>query len=171
MNVKINSRKGIEELLTYDFRIKEGWAKEKKSPFDSTSIISFYDPPDRRGIREDYKPVDFSGITDRLFQIPLHDIDIEILGEFGLTYASYLPQVNELAEFVYDAKNDGLDIICQCEYGQSRSAGCAAAICEHFYGDGIKIFADYRYYPNQLVYNKVFDALEGLKTSVASSTN
>ena len=61
-----------------------------------------------------------------------------------------------------------MDIICQCEYGQSRSAGCAAAIREHFYSDGIKIFADYRYYPNQLVYNKVFDALEGLKNSVGN---
>jgi len=53
-----------------------------------------------------------------------------------------------------------LDFICQCEYGQNCSAGCATAIWEHFCGKGIKIFADYRYYPNQLVYNKLFDALE-----------
>lgn len=31
---------------------------------------------------------------------------------------------------------------------------------EHFYGDGIEIFADYRYYPNQLVYNKLKAALD-----------
>ena len=45
-------------------------------------------------------------------------------------------------------------------YDQSRSAGCAAAILEHFYRRGIDIFADYKYYPNQVVYHKVFDALE-----------
>ena len=83
-----------------------------------------------------------------------------MLDEFNLTYDTYLPEADKLAEFIYDAKKMGFDIICQCEYGQSRSAGCAAAIREHFYGDGIKIFADYRYYPNQLVYNKLYDALE-----------
>ena len=44
--------------------------------------------------------------------------------------------------------------------GCARSAACAAAIREHFYGEGIEIFADYRYYPNQLVYNKLKAALD-----------
>ena len=52
-----------------------------------------------------------------------------------------------------------LDILCQCEYGQSRSAACAAAILEYFDATGISVFADYRYYPNQVVYHKVMDAL------------
>ena len=56
-------------------------------------------------------------------------------------------------------KNDGLDIICQCEYGESRSSGCAAAILEYFYKTGNFCFTDYRYYPNQVIYHKVFDAL------------
>lgn len=51
-------------------------------------------------------------------------------------------------------------IICQCDYGQSRSAACAAAIIEYFEHRGISIFADYRYYPNQLVFNKIYEALE-----------
>ena len=34
------------------------------------------------------------------------------------------------------------------------------AILEHFYRRGIDIFTDYKYYPNQVVYHKVFDALE-----------
>ena len=70
------------------------------------------------------------------------------------------PEVDDLAEFIFNAKKEGKDIICQCEYGESRSSGCAAAIHEYFYKDGIKIFADYRYYPNQMVYHKVYDALE-----------
>ena len=60
----------------------------------------------------------------------------------------------------FQCKKEGKDIICQCEYGESRSSGCAAAIHEYFYKDGIKIFADYRYYTNQMVYHKVYDALE-----------
>ena len=39
-------------------------------------------------------------------------------------------------------------------------AACAAAILQHFEKRGIEIFADYRYYPNQLIYNQIFDALE-----------
>ena len=158
MNIRILSRQ-VEEAIMYEFV----FFKEKnngKSLFANTAIISFYDPPNKRGVREDYEPVDYSGITDRLFQIALHDIDIDVLNEFGLDYSSYFTEADELAEFIYKAKKDGFDFICQCEHGQSRSAGCAAAIREHFYGDGIKIFADYKYYPNQLVYNKLYDALE-----------
>lgn len=36
---------------------------------------------------------------------------------------------------------------------------CAAAMKEHFEKSGIDIFADYRYYPNQLIFNKLRDAL------------
>ena len=146
MTVNIYSRKAIEELL------HEGFP-------DNVAVISFCDTQPQR-IDRDYKPVDYSGKTDRVFLIALHDIDIEILGDFCLTYETYMPEVDELAGFIYAAKHDGLDILCQCEYGQSRSAGCAAAIREHFNRDGIQVFADYRYYPNQLVFNKVFNALE-----------
>ena len=76
-----------------------------------------------------------------------------------LDYDTYLPEADALAAFICQARADGLDILCQCEYGQSRSAACAAAILEYFNGTGISIFADYRYYPNQVVYHKVMDAL------------
>ena len=76
-----------------------------------------------------------------------------------LTADTYFPEAQALAEFIICAERDGLDILCQCEYGQSRSAACAAAIKEYFFGNGITVFADYRYYPNQLVFNKVYDAL------------
>ena len=51
-------------------------------------------------------------------------------------------------------------LICQCEYGQSRSAGVAAAIIEFTTGGGIRIFADDRYYPNKFVFRKVYNALK-----------
>jgi len=91
--------------------------------------------------------------------ICIYDLDPSSLSDFGLSMKTYFPEADALASFIYKAKKDGLDIICQCEYGQSRSAGCAAAILQHFSKNGIEIFADYRYYPNQLIYNKMLEAL------------
>lgn len=151
MDVSIYSRKAMEALL------QEGFP-------DKITVISFYDSEIKRE-DDEYKPVNYSGNTDRVFQVALHDIDLEILGEYNLTYDTYFPEVDDLAKFIYAAKADGMGIICQCEYGQSRSAACAAAILEHFHQSGISIFADYKYYPNQMVYHKIFDALENLKHS------
>lgn len=146
MKVQIYSRKAIEELLQGDFP-------------KNTAVISFYDPPSKR-TGEVFKPVDYKGKAERVFTVPIYDIDIEILEDYGLTFETYFPEVGSLAEYIQQAYKDGLDIICQCEYGQSRSAACAAAILQYYYNDGISIFADYRYYPNQLVYNKIKNALD-----------
>lgn len=145
MKVDIYSRKAVEELLKNDFP-------------KNTAVISFYDPPNIR-TGEISKPVDYKGKSERLFTAAVHDIDIDILEDYGLTFDTYFLEAESLAEFIRRAHNDGLDIICQCEYGQSRSAACAAAILEHYCKDGISIFADYRYYPNQLIFNKVRKAL------------
>lgn len=149
MKVEIYSRKAIEKIL------------EKNFP-RNTAVISFYDPPGKLR-NKDYKPVDYKGRAERLFQVAIHDIDLTVLPDFGLNYETYFPEADRLGKFIYQAKNDGLDIICQCEYGESRSSGCAAAILEHFFKTGIFVFADYRYYPNQVVYHKVFEALEKRK--------
>lgn len=148
MEVSIYSRKAIGELI------------EKVFP-QNTAVISFYTPKNKRDYAE--KRVDYSGVCDRVFYVGIPDIDIEILSDYGYTYKTYLAEADELAKFIDKAKGNGLDIICQCDYGQSRSAACAAAILQHFEGRGIDVFSDYRYYPNQLVYHKVFDALEKLK--------
>ena len=148
MEVSIYSRKAIGELI------------EKGFP-QNTAVISFYTPKSKRDYKE--SRVDYSGVCGRVFYVGIPDIDIEILSEYGYTYETYLAEADELAKFIDKAKENGLDIICQCDYGQSRSAACAAAILQHFEGRGIDVFSDYRYYPNQLVYHKVFDALEKLK--------
>ena len=146
LKISIYSRKSIEKLLEKDFP-------------ENAVVISFYDPPGKFRDAE-YRPVDYSAKTNCVFQAALHDIDLSVLPKYHLTYETYFPEVDDLAEFIFNAKKEGKDIICQCEYGESRSSGCAAAIHEYFYKDGIKIFADYRYYPNQMVYHKVYDALE-----------
>jgi len=143
MQVSIYSREAVVKLLQSDFP-------------ENVAVISFYDPPSAYSD----PPVDYSAKTDRVFKIAIHDIDLTVLPEYHLTYDTYFPEADQLAEFIYEAKSDGLDIICQCEHGESRSAGCAAAILEHFFRNGISVFADYRYYPNQVIYHKVFDALE-----------
>lgn len=149
MKVDIYSRKAIEKLLQSDFP-------------KNVAVISFYDPANQKTGKRD-KPVDYSHKTNRIFPVAIHDIDLEILPKYGLTYDTYFPEADDLAKFIYSAYNDNLNIICQCEYGQSRSAACASAILEHFYHNGISVFADYRYYPNQMVFHKVFDALNHLK--------
>lgn len=151
MDVTIYSRDEIEEiLLNGDFP-------------PNTATISFYDPYIKK-IDPHYKHVDYGDKCGRVFFVELDDLDLDYLGENGLTYDIYFPEVDELVKFVYSAYAYGMDIICQCEYGQSRSAGCAAAILEHFYKNGISIFIDYKRYPNQVVYHKIFDALESVKT-------
>ena len=145
MKINIHSRSSIGEL------IQKGFPKK-------TAVISFYTPKSKREYAE--SRVNYSGVCDRVFYVGIPDIDIEILGDYGYTYETYLAEADELAKFICRAKTDGLDIICQCDYGQSRSAACAAAILQYYEGRGIEVFADYRYYPNQLVYNKVFEALK-----------
>ena len=145
MEVSIYSRKAIGELIVKGFP-------------QNTAVISFYTPKNKRDYEENR--VNYDGVCSKVFYVGIPDIDIEILDDYGYTYETYLAEADELAKFIYEARVDGLDIICQCDYGQSRSAACAAAILEHFERHGIDIFADYRYYPNQLVYHKVFEALE-----------
>ena len=146
MKIRIFSRQAVEELIATDFP-------------ENTAVISFYDPPSKR-THADYAPVDYQNKCAKLFQVGVHDIDLEILGDYGLTFDTYLPEAEKLAAFIIDSIKKGHDIICQCEHGQSRSAACAAAILEFMSRSGIKVFADYRYYPNQLIFNKIYKALK-----------
>ena len=148
MKVDIYSRKAIKELM------KKGFPQ-------NTAVISFYTPKNKRDCEENR--VNYDGVCNKFFYVCIPDIDIEILADYGYTYDTYLAEADKLARFIYEARAEGLDIICQCDYGQSRSAACAASILQHFEERGIDIFADYRYYPNQLVYHKIFDALEKVK--------
>lgn len=135
VSVAIYSRNFIEDYLL------------PESFFKNTAIISFYDP-NRYNIDKSYTLVDYSNKTDNVLYVPLDDFQTE------------LPEAEKIAEFVYSAKSKELQIICQCESGQNRSAGCAAAILEHFNRAGNSIFSDDRYHPDEMVYYAVLDALE-----------
>ena len=151
MKVEIYSRKAMKK------RLQEG-------PLYDTAVISFYDPPTSR-TSAGYGPLDYGDKCSNVFPVAVYDIDLEVLPEVGLTFDTYLPEAKRLALFIKTAAECDLDIVCQCEYGQSRSAACAAAIKEYYDHDGISIFADYRYYPNQLIFNKVLDALKTVNSA------
>ena len=101
-----------------------------------TAIISFYDPISPR-TPKDYHKVNYCGVCDNVFYVGIHDIDIEILEDYGLTYDTYFPEAAELADFIVESIEKHHTIICQCEYGQSRSAACAAAIKEFYDKSGM----------------------------------
>lgn len=147
MKVTIYSRKKIERYLL-------------GSVPNNMAVISFYDPAIGNHERDAITPVDYSGKIKRVFPIAIEDIYYDELDDYGIGYEDYFPEADALAEFILQAEKDGFDIICQCEYGQSRSAGCAAAILEFFYHDGISVFADFKYCPNQMIFHKVYDALQ-----------
>ena len=85
MNVKIYSKKAIEELLN------------KADRLENTAVISFYDPPNVGSGRA--KPVDYKGKTDMLFQVAVNDIDIEDLIQeeetvITLTNSGYIKRIS-----------------------------------------------------------------------------
>lgn len=141
MCVSFYSRENIENLIAAGIS------------FMNCAVISFYD------VGDDENRVDYSGVCDRVMYIGIDDIDREELYDSGGSFDTFFPEANRTAQFIIDSYNSGLDIICQCEYGQGRSAGCAAAILEHYYHNGISVFSDYGCYPNLLIYHKLLNAL------------
>lgn len=106
----------------------------------------------------EYKPahilrLEFDDVT-------LSEIDYESSGRYAFRLFSE-EQANQIAEFVYRHWEDCGTLLCQCHFGQSRSAAVAAAIKEHFYHNGIEIFADEqeRYCPNVYVFRLTLRAL------------
>ena len=148
MNVNVYSRAKMQEAI------------EQNTLPKKIAVISFYNEP----ITFFSKPIDYTGVVDRFMQINIPDIDEQGLAEFGYTKSTFLKEADEIAEFIYAAYNDGYDFICQCQFGFSRSAACAAAILEHFEGRGNEIFSSENHQPNTLVYEKVLNALKMQQT-------
>ena len=119
------------------------WASNSLFYFSKTwKLLSFYNTGEN--------PVDYGEYNDNVIFLPLDD------------FQTYIPQVDDIAEFIRNAQKNGQDIICQCEMGRNRSAGCAAAILEYYYRNGQEIFEDDRYRPDEMVYYEVLRALEKL---------
>ncbi len=149
MKLKICGKKQIERLA--------------KTPFvGRVALISI-------GDCDDDPP---SLINKPQFFLELHFDDITLTEFNRLSEADkdgYKPitdeQARQIAEFVYDVKDKADVLICQCMYGQSRSAAVAAAVAEHFFRKGIAIFSNEKYLPNKTVYSKVMSALQAVEKS------
>ena len=143
MNLQIHSFESIEEL-----------AKEPFPPH--TALISIGDP--------DAPPPRLAHRPAWIFRLKFDDIYSDEMEEATKKYILFdRTMAEKIAEFVYRHKEEAALFICQCEYGQSRSAAVAAAIAEHFEKNGIKIFADAQYYPNKRVFALTLQALEEQK--------
>ena len=158
MKISVYSREGIERIIA-----------EGSFP-DNTAVISFCDP-ELKHIDKDYSRVDYSRVCSEVFYCEVDELDLDYLPEKGYTYETYFPEADDLAKFIVKAVSGNKNIVCQCEYGQSRSTGCAAALKEYFYKDGISVFADYNYYPNQVVFHKVYDALVKINSAYCNTYN
>ena len=122
---------------------------------ENTAIVSFADSADEF--------IEFPKDTN-VFKVAFCDI---YPGSIPVEqYKDMLPEAPQIAEFVDTNIKNHKNIICQCDYGVSRSAGLAAAILEHYQREGIKVFANYRYSPNQFVFNKVLAALNLLNKTI-----
>ena len=89
------------------------------------------------------------------FRLILPDIDYPYIKDMN----AFFPEAKELAHFIDTQIQQGKKILCQCEYGVSRSAATAAAILEAYYCEGITIFSSFDYKPNKAIYKKLLQAL------------
>lgn len=145
LEIKIFSREAMEKFL-------------QNSPLIDIAVISFYDTP---MIENDPYYVAIAYPKDiAVYYSVTDDIDYESLQERGYTENSYFADCDDMAKFILQCADKGIiKFFCQCEFGQSRSSGAAAAIAEFFNHNGVDIFADYRYSPNQVIYNKLINSL------------
>ena len=121
---------------------------EKKALTSKSAIVSFADEED-----------DFLDFPKDSIVLKIVFYDIRPSSTIKEHYYRLLPEAKDIARFVNQKILEGKDIICQCDYGISRSAGLAAAILERYAHRGIDVFANYKYTPNQFVYNKVYQEL------------
>ena len=147
MNIKILSREQIENISAMPFP-------------SNTALISIH------GTNEDeptllHKP-------EWILKLIFDDISSDEIDDYsGIGHYTLFNEntARDIAGFVAEYKDKAKTIICQCEYGQSRSAAVAAALLEYLYKSGIEIFADDRYYPNKLVFRLTLKALKSLGQS------
>lgn len=74
------------------------------------AVISFYDPKSKC-TPKDYAPVDYTNVYSRVFPIAIHDIDIQILPDYGFAFETDCPESDELARGIVNCISEGYDIV------------------------------------------------------------
>lgn len=154
MIVDIMSREALETVSHKPF--SERTAIISITDFDDIPVTLAHEPESI--LRLEFDDVYTDCITDRSWaEIPLIE---RLLFERKYHMISD-GQAQQIADFVVAQLPLVERIICQCEYGQSRSAAVAAAILEYTQGNGLSVFIDDAYSPNKLVFRKVYERLTG----------
>lgn len=153
MYVAIESRKSLESKAKYPFT-------------DDTAVISITDS-NRPDVELAYSPkniirLKFDDVSDEIYEEVLGRkpsvLEMRKIAENFKMFTD--AQAQQIADFVFSVHDSTNKFICQCEYGQSRSAAVAAALMEYYYQSGIIVFSDARYYPNKFVYRKLLASLQ-----------
>lgn len=129
-----------------------------QNPFEQcTALISITD--------YDYDFAELKNKPQYLLQLAFDDVDNDVFEDeadlprhlIEEKYHMFTDvQAEKIAHFYKKIKGKAEVVICQCEHGQSRSAAVAAAITECENKNGIEIFADDKYFPNKVVFRKVY---------------
>lgn len=153
MNVAIESRRSLEVIAQYPFA-------------DDTAVISITDS-DRPDVELAHSPkkiirLKFDDVSDEIYEEVLgRKPSVREMKTIAESFKMFTDaQAQQIADFVFSVYNSTNTFICQCEYGQSRSAAVAAALMEYYYQRGIAVFSDARYYPNKFVYRKLLASLQ-----------
>lgn len=138
MNVIVMDRGTLQKYLYGNF------------PYQDTAVVSFYG--------DDEKDVNFS-VNPKVQYVKVRVNDEKNITEDQREW--YRCELSKVVMNIdtWETRGEVHTIICQCDAGVSRSAGCAAAIRQYYHGDGIKYFANEIYSPNINVYNGVFNRL------------
>lgn len=104
--------------------------------------------------------------TKAILPVMFDDIDKSVYGLIQITSKDG----ENIARFINRYKQQVDVIIVQCEAGQSRSAGCCAAIMRYLTGNDSDIFDNPRYTPNMLVYRTVLNALVKFEEEYVNGT-
>ena len=151
MKIEILSREALTELAKEPFAADV--AVISITDFDDEDVALSCEP-------EHILRLKFDDVGDDIFEeMSDHKPSIRQMRQIEQRYHMLSnSQTRQLADFILSRKRRGT-LICQCQYGQSRSAGVAAAVAEYYYRRGVHIFADPRYYPNKYIFRKLLRAL------------
>jgi predicted protein tyrosine phosphatase len=119
----------------------------RKADAPDTAIISITDKDSDKNCF--YKAAWLKAVLELQFD------DVEAGGRNCIT----LTQAMEIACFVKRMRKNVQRIIVHCEFGQSRSAGIAAAISMYLDGHDSGVFYKRKYNPNRTCYHYVLAAL------------
>ena len=155
MKIRIMSRDALEKLAKKPFNNQV--AVISITDVD-TPIVKLENKP-KEVLRLSFEDIDNDLIVDEIGHNPTSKQRKLVEQKYNMFSDE---QSDQIAVFYKEIRENIDTLICQCEHGQSRSAGVAAAIIEFRSKKGIQVFADDRYYPNKIVFRKVFESLKSI---------